>query len=79
MINTVYERRAELQKEFQHILDHHKDFDSDSVSCTDGYVNVMSKTELDMHFSLKSCSDFCDIIKMENMSLNTIYKERVSE
>lgn len=45
LVNTVYERREELQEVFAHIVDHHEEFDADSVCCADGYVNLMSSFE----------------------------------
>ncbi|KAK9531031.1 hypothetical protein VZT92_010483 [Zoarces viviparus] len=36
-VNTVFEKRAALQELFEHILEHHDEYDEESVRCADRY------------------------------------------
>ena len=37
LVNTVFEKRVALKELFDHILQHHDDYDEDSVRCADGF------------------------------------------
>lgn len=38
LVFTVYEKKAELIELFEYIVDHHDEFDEDTVHSTDGYM-----------------------------------------
>ena len=83
LVNTVYERREKLQEVFTHIVDHHEDFDADSVCCADGYVNLMSSVEF--RFLLATFNSFFvhsdvlfDILQMKELDMQFCLK-RISE
>ncbi|XP_034401525.1 zinc finger MYM-type protein 1-like [Cyclopterus lumpus] len=37
LVNTVFEKRVALQELFEHIVEHHDEYDEESVRCADGY------------------------------------------
>ena len=37
LVSTVFEKRVALKELFHHILDHHDEYDEDSVRCADGF------------------------------------------
>ncbi|XP_077447404.1 zinc finger MYM-type protein 1-like [Stigmatopora argus] len=37
VVNTVFEKRAALKELFHHILEHHDEYDEESVRCADGF------------------------------------------
>nr|XP_032834249.1 zinc finger MYM-type protein 1-like [Petromyzon marinus] len=45
LVSTVFETRVALKELFEHILEHHDEYDEDSVRCADGYNAHLSDFE----------------------------------
>ncbi|KAF3840258.1 hypothetical protein F7725_018975, partial [Dissostichus mawsoni] len=52
LVCTVAEKTRELREVFEHIVDHHTEFDDETVHCSDGYITLL--TSFDFSFWLKT-------------------------
>ncbi|XP_034058051.1 uncharacterized protein LOC117537006 [Gymnodraco acuticeps] len=52
LVCTVADKTRELREVFEHIVDHHTEFDDETVHCSDGYITLL--TSFDFSFWLKT-------------------------
>ncbi|KAF3842760.1 hypothetical protein F7725_001609, partial [Dissostichus mawsoni] len=52
LLLAVAEKTRELREVFEHIVDHHTEFDDETVHCSDGYITLL--TSFDFSFWLKT-------------------------
>ncbi|XP_078146200.1 zinc finger MYM-type protein 1-like [Centroberyx gerrardi] len=52
LVCTVAEKTRKLREVFEHIVDHHTEFDDDTVHCADGYITLLAS--FDFCFRLKT-------------------------
>ncbi|KAM9342344.1 zinc finger MYM-type protein 1-like [Pholidichthys leucotaenia] len=45
LVSTVFKKRGALKELFQHILDHHEEYDEDDVRCADGFITRLDDFE----------------------------------
>lgn len=64
LVNAVYEKRAALKELFDHILEHHDEYDEDNVHCADGFNARLDDFEFCFFFCLTHSLGFLSMLML---------------